>query len=138
MAIRSLNPYLIFEGNAQQAMDFYEKALGARVEALMRYGDVKGNPHPPKEQNRVMQAKLAIGSGVMMVGDSPPGNPAPQGMHVALDFDDPVDMARKFEALALGGHVEMPLHDAFWGARFGMLTDSFGVGWMFNCATQPK
>jgi PhnB protein len=59
-------------------------------------------------------------------------------MHVTLDFDDAADMARKFDALAAGGKITLPLQDTFWGAKFGMLTDAHGVSWMFNCETKKS
>ncbi len=59
--------------------------------------------------------------------------PADSNVHVCLHFDDIPDMKRKFEGLAAGGKVTMPLQETFWAAQFGMLTDAFGVRWMFNC-----
>jgi PhnB protein len=81
---------------------------------------------------------LHLGEGLVMVSDAMPDKPAPRegNVHVALDFDDVGDMTRKFDALAEGGTVTMPLQDMFWGARFGMLTDAFGINWMFNCSTK--
>jgi PhnB protein len=135
MAINSLNPYLCFEGTAQKAIDLYSKALGAKVEGLMRYGDVPGNEQPQKNKDLVMHAKLQVGGGVVMLSDVRPGDTAASGrqVQIALHFDDPVEMGRKFEALSQGGRIELPLQDMFWGAKFGMLTDAFGVSWMFNC-----
>jgi PhnB protein len=73
-----------------------------------------------------------------MLADTPPDRPAQLGnrSHVSLAFDDVSDMQKKFEALANGGQVTMPIQDAFWGAKFGMLKDEFGVQWMFNCQQQ--
>ncbi len=139
MAIKQLNPYLIFNGTAEKAIKLYESALGARTEGPMRYGDVppqNGHKVAPEDKNRIMHALLHIGAGVVMVGDAPPDVKAPTegNIHVSLDFDDLKDMTKKFDALAARGKVEQPLKDAFWGATFGMLTDEFGVCWMFNCA----
>lgn len=136
MAIRNLNPYLCFEGTAQKAIDLYTQALGAKVEGAMRYGDVPGNDQPAATKDLVMHAKLQIGGGVVMVSDARPGDrvaTSGKQVQIALDFDDPKDMARKFDALSQGAKIEMPLQDMFWGAKFGMLTDAFGVSWMFNC-----
>ena len=135
MAIKKLNPYLNFDGTADQAIKLYEKALGAKAEGIMRFGDVPDVKSSPEHKNRVMHALLRLGEGVIMLSDTMPGQPAPAGgnVHVTLDFDDPVDMGRRFEALSTGGKITMPLNDTFWGARFGMLTDAYGINWMFNC-----
>jgi PhnB protein len=135
MPIKQLNPYLNFDGTAEKAIALYERALGAKVESLQRFGDMPGNKPAPENANRVMHASLRLGGGVVMISDTQPGMPFTAGTNVylCLDFDQPDDMATKFDALATGGKVEMPLQDTFWGARFGMLTDACGVHWMFNC-----
>jgi PhnB protein len=135
MSIKSLNPYLNFDGDAHKAIALYESALGAKAEGVMRFGDMPGQPAPPEVKDRIMHAKLQVGGGVIMISDGPPGRPRVTGNnnYVALHFDDPTATAKTFEALAAGGTVEMPLQDTFWGAKFGMLTDVFGVHWMFNC-----
>jgi PhnB protein len=135
MAIRQLNPYLNFDGTAAKAVALYEKALGAKTENIQRFGDVPGMPVAPENKDRVMHALLRLGAGTIMLSDGQPGVPVTAGnnAHVTLDFDDAVDMGHKFEALAAGGKITMPLQDTFWGARFGMLTDAFGINWMFNC-----
>jgi PhnB protein len=137
MAIKQLNPYLNFNGTAGKAIQLYEKALGAKVENLMRFGDAGGQTRP-EHKDLVMHAHLRLGDGVIMISDAQPGVPVPaeSNTHVMIDFDDAADMARKFEALGSGGKVTMPLQDTFWGARFGMLTDAFGIRWMFNCETR--
>lgn len=136
MAIEKLNPYLNFNGTADEAIKLYEKALGAKAGNIMRFGEMGGADVPPEHKNRVLHAPLQIGNGVVMVSDTRPGDPVSttgSNVTVALHFDDPVDMARRFEALAAGGKITMPLTDTFWGAKFGMLTDAFGIRWMFNC-----
>lgn len=140
MSIKQLNPYLIFNGTAEQAIRSYESVLGAKTEGLMRFGDIPGNTPAPENKDRIIHALLRIGTGVVMVSDTQPDSPvATEGnVHVSLDFDDVADMTKKFEALAVGGKVAMPLQDTFWGARFGMLTDAFGVRWMFNAELAPR
>ena len=135
MPIRKLNPYLNFNGTAAKAIKLYETALGAKVENVMPWTDMPGQPPNPAAKDRLMHAVLRIGEGVVMLSDTPPGMPPTVGsnVHITLDFDDGADMARKFDALSAGGKVTMPLQDTFWGARFGMLTDAYGVAWMFNC-----
>ena len=135
MAVKSLNPYINFNGTAEKALKLYESALGAKVNNVMRFGDLPDSKLGPEHKNRVMHAHLQIGGGTLMLSDTMPDAPVvtDSNVQVMLDFDDPADMARKFEALSSGGKVTMPLHDTFWGAKFGMLTDALGIDWMFNC-----
>ena len=135
MAIKKLNPYLNFDGTAEQAIKLYESALGAKTDRIMRWGDVAEMKVEPEHKNRVMHAALFIGEGVIMVSDCQPDQPTTPGdsIQVSLDFDDATDMAKKFDALSAGGKVLMPLQDMFWGAKFGMLKDAYGINWMFNC-----
>jgi PhnB protein len=134
MAIKHLNPYLNFDGTAQKAIALYERALGAKIEHLQRFGDMPGNKQSPENAQRVMHAALRIGPDQIMISDTQPGMPFTVGNnnHICLDFDDPADMAARFDALAAGGSISMPLQDTFWGAKFGMLQDAYGVRWMFN------
>jgi PhnB protein len=131
MSISNVNPYLNFNGTAAKAIKLYESALGAKVESVMPFGD-KG---PPGTKDRIMHATLRLGGGVIMLSDTMPDMPPPAGnnVHVSLNCTDAADMTKQFDALAVGGQVRMPLADQFWGAKFGMLTDAFGINWMFNC-----
>jgi PhnB protein len=135
MSIKKLNPFLAFDGTADKAIALYERTLGAKTETVTRMGDIPGNKPAPENKNRIMHALLRVGEGELMVMDNQPGVPLAIGtnVHMSLDFDDVADMAAKFDALAAGGKVTMPLQDTFWGAKFGMLDDAFGVRWMFNC-----
>ena len=138
MSIKNLNPYLNFNGDADKAIKLYEKALGAKTDNVMRWSDMppgEGNDVKPEHKNRVMHALLHLGPAELMVADALPDQPVRPGdnAHVNLSFDDVADMKKKFDALAAGGQVTMPLQDTFWGAKFGMLKDAFGVQWMFNC-----
>jgi PhnB protein len=140
MAITGLNPYLNFDGNADKAIALYERALGAKTEMIMRFGDAQGMDVAAEHRNRVMHATLNIAGHRIMISDGQPGRAVDSStaVHVALHFDSDLDEAgRRFDALAQGGEVTMPLTDTFWGARFGTLTDAFGIRWMFN-AELPK
>lgn len=140
MSIKALNPYLNFNGTAEKAIKLYESALGAKTEALQRFGEIPGMNVPADQKGRVIHAALRIGPGTVMISDTMPDQPvATEGnAHVMLEFDDVADQKKKFDALAAGGKVTMPLADMFWGARFGMLTDAHGVRWMFNCTTKKE
>lgn len=135
MSIKQLNPYLNFNGTAEQAIRLYESVLGATTEGLMRWGDMPGATVPAEQKDRVMHALLHLGASTLMISDVPSSAPAPSAsnVHVCLHFDDVADMTSRFERLAKDGTITHPLQDTFWGARFGMLTDAFGVRWMFNC-----
>ncbi|HEX2658875.1 MAG TPA: VOC family protein [Polyangia bacterium] len=135
MPVTQINPYLNFGGTATKAIALYEKALGAKVENLQRFGDVPGMEVPPEAKDRVMHASLRIGGSVVMLSDGPPGKsvPSESNIWISLNYDEPQQMAAQFDALAAGGQVVMALQDTFWGAKFGMLTDAFHINWMFNC-----
>lgn len=142
MSIQNVVPYLYFSGNAEQAIHTYEQALGARTEFLTRYSEAPADTQmcAPVDGNRVMHACLAVGSQRLMMSDGPTSMAAPTSanMGVFLDFDDAQEMERRFNALAASGQVTMGVHDTFWGARFGMLTDAFGIHWMFSAMKKPE
>lgn len=136
MAIKQLNPYLNFNGDGGRAVELYQSALGATVVTISRFGDMPGAEVTPETKDRVMHAVLKLGdSGTIMLSDIRPDMAHTPGTnsYICLDFDDAADMAKKFEALSVGGKVTMPLADTFWGARFGTLVDAHGIQWMFNC-----
>jgi PhnB protein len=140
MTIKKITASLAFDGQAAKAIALYERALGAKVESLLRFGDAAAMGHAPpvQDKDRVMHAVLRIGEAQVMVMDAPPSVPLTAGnnVQVALELDDPNEMVSRFDALAAGGEVRVAPHDAFWGAKFGMLTDAFGVRWIFNCPTK--
>lgn len=133
MSILKLNPYINFNGDAAKAIALYEKALGAKVEQLLRFGELPDMA--PEHKDRIMHAALRVGEATLMLSDGQPERPikSRSGSHVCLHFGDAKDMHEKFEALSSGGKVSYPIHDAFFGAKFGMLDDAFGVQWMFIC-----
>jgi PhnB protein len=131
-----LQPYLFFNGQCEQALDFYKKALGAEVEMLMRFKDSPEVCTPPQGlpksfENKVMHAELRVGGARVMVSDGCSMEaPRFQGFSLTLTVGTEAEADRLFSALAEGGKVEMPLGRTFWSPRFGMLEDRFGVGWM--------
>src|SRR5687767_7636422 len=135
MAITQVNAYLNTNGDGHEAVKLYERVLGAKIARLQTFGDIPGSSAAPENKNRVIHALLQVGPGVLMLSDGPSDRSVPttSNAHVCLAFDDVADMDEKFQGLAEGGTVTMPLQDTFWGARFGMLTDRHGIHWMFNC-----
>lgn len=131
MAIRQLNPYIHFNGEAEAAIKLYEEALGAKVVMLTRYAEAP-MPMPDDHERRIMHAELRVDDHPLMLSDGPPGTTmaSRSAMQVALDFTDRAAMTRAFALLAAGGEVAMPLQDMFWGGHMGMLIDRFGVRWM--------
>jgi len=132
MATR-LNPYLNFDGNAREAMEFYQSALGGKLD-IATFGEY-GDEGPSKDG--VMHANLETASGfTLMASDTPPGMPLDQGASVSISLSgDDVDELRGYwEKLSEGAQVTMPLEKQMWGDEFGMLTDRFGIQWMVNIA----
>ena len=139
----TLTPYLSFGGNTRDAFAFYEKALGAKIQAMMSYADMPAPDRPAEgcaeggggPGDGIMHACLMLPGGAMLfAGDAPAGMPytGVQGVMLALQYDT-VDQAQQaFESLGRGGQVTMPLGPTFWARTFGMLTDRFGVSWAVN------
>ena len=128
-----LNPYVNFQGNAEEALNFYAEALGWKIEVVQRYGEA---PMPSDEdyKQKIMHGRLTSGVNVLMLSDVFKGQTVSNNGNVQLSIDvEPgEDIDGVFKRMGEGGTVTMPLEDAFWGARFGMLKDKFGINWMFN------
>jgi len=127
-----VQPYLFFDGRCEQALDFYQKTLGAKVEALMRFKE-SPNPemNPPDSGEKVMHACVRIGDTQVMASDGNcTGKPAFQGFSLSINAANPAEAEQRFNALAEGGQVQMPLNKTFFADRFGMVADRFGVSWM--------
>lgn len=128
--------YLSYDGNCAEAMKFYERVLGARLEALITYGDAPMDdmPMPPEHKGRIMHAYLVHPDFALMAGDTPPGVPYAgiNGAMMAITYPTAAEGRKVFEALAEGGTVTMPLAETFWADTFGMVTDRFGTPWGVN------
>lgn len=126
-----LNPYIAFDGNARQAMEFYHEVLGGKLE-LGTFGDF-GSPEPP-DPGRIMHATLTTADGfTVMAWDVPERVPFNPGTNVALYLGgDDAGLRDYFEKLSAGGTVVMPLRKQVWGDEAGTLVDRFGITWMFN------
>ena len=134
----NVEPYLFFEGRTEEALQFYEQKLGAKIEALMRY---KENPepkyNPPNSANKVMHALFSIGDTKVMASDGNcTGKPSFQGFALTINAKDAAEAKQRFDALAEGGQVQMPLAETFFAKSFGMVADRFGMGWMV--IAEPK
>jgi PhnB protein len=130
--MKSVTTYLMFSGNCRQAMTFYQQGLGGDLE-LRPFPDDQGKPSTDPNAG-IMHARLTrAGAPILMASDTPSGETI-QGnnFNVSIDCESLDELERYFNALSQGGKVRLPLSDMFWGARFGMLTDQFGIQWMFN------
>ena len=130
-----LEPYLFFNGNCAEAIRFYEKALGGKLEMMLKASEVPaGNGCPGADPNAVMHACVSVGSDRLMASDwmSPDPYPGIRGVSLALNYSTVEEAKRKFDVLAAGGKVLMPLGQTFWVESFGMLTDKFGANWMVS------
>jgi PhnB protein len=129
-----VNPYLHYNGNCEEAFNFYVKAIGAKIDVLMH---VEGSPAaehmPPEMAKKVLHAQLLIDGEVVMASDAPPEQfEKQQGFSVCLQIEDPAQGERIFKALADGGTIKMPFGATFWSKGFGMCVDKFGIPWMVN------
>jgi PhnB protein len=128
-----LVPYLHFNGEAEEVLNFYKDAFGGEVIMLNRYGD---SPLQVNEdwKNKIIHARLKFGNNIIMISDSHNGQLASKegNIQLSVEVEDEKKIEEVFNKLAVGGKVTMPLAKQFWGATFGMLQDKFGVNWMFN------
>jgi PhnB protein len=137
--VKEITSYLNFDGNCREAMTFYQKCLGAELH-IMAFSDVPpapGQPPIPKEaKDRIMHARLAKGSTVLMASDTMPGmgQPIQQGNNfwLALNCENAQEVDKFFAEMGDKGKPVMPPQETFWANRFAMVTDKFGVNWMFN------
>ena len=127
-----LTPYLAFNGNCREAMEFYKTVFGGELN-VQTFGEAPVNA-AEKDKARVMHAQLSSGNFMLMASDGMPDRPVTFGDSVSLSVHtqskDETDTL--FHTLSEGGTVTIPLENTFWGAYFGMLIDKFGIHWLFN------
>lgn len=137
-ASRAVRPYLNFEGCCEEALNFYKAALGAEVEALMRFKEAPpGDECPIGEPEKIMHCAFRIGTTTVMASDCRcSGEASFVGVSLALEVPDAADAEKCFAALSDGGSVHMPLGKTFWSPAFGVVGDKFGVCWMISTTPQ--
>jgi PhnB protein len=133
-----VQPYLFFDGRCEEAIEFYKKALGAKVDMMMRFKecpDPQPGMTPAGAENKIMHASLHIGDTAVMASDGRClGKPSFQGFALTINAKDVAEADKLFAALSEGGQVQMPMTKTFFSPRFGMVADRFGVGWMIIVA----
>lgn len=139
----AVNAYLNFQGNTEEAFNFYRSVFGGELLHLQRFKDTPhGDKMSAEDREKIMHVALLIGQGTMIMGTDTlesMGQSLTLGNNISLAVspDSEVDATRIFNGLSTGGKVTMPLEKAFWGAYFGMLTDKFGIQWMVNYDLNP-
>lgn len=133
-----MNPYLNFDGTAEEAFNFYKSVFGGEFTAVHKMGTAPGTEQlPEEEKNRIMHISLPIDEHtVLLASDIMPsfGHKLDVGnnVHICLTPESREDADRLFNGLSAGGTVEMPLEDMFWGAYYGSFKDKYGIQWMVN------
>jgi PhnB protein len=125
-----ITPYVHFNGRCDEAIEFYGKALGAKVQFLMRFKECP-QPVTPGTEEKVMHANLQIGGSTVLMSDGRcDGTTDFKGFALSLTVDSVQEAETFFAALSDGGQVQMPLTATFFSPSFGMVADRFGVCWM--------
>jgi PhnB protein len=132
--MKTLVPYLFFRGNCEEAMNYYKECLAGEITALQRFGDTE-MPVNDDHKQKIMHGELKADGIHMMFSDGAPHKDITEGDNVQLNInlESEEEQDRLFELLSEDGEVTMPLEKTFWGARYGMLKDKFGIRWMLNC-----
>lgn len=130
-----MSPYLLFNGQCEQAFKLYEKCLGGKIQALMPFEGTPAAEQAPAEwRKKILHACLKVDDQLLMGSDCPPEMyEAPKGFHVSVQPKSVAEAERIFHTLAEKGTVKMPIQKTFWAARYGMLVDQFGIPWSINC-----
>jgi PhnB protein len=132
----TVNTYLNFNGNTEEAFNFYKSVFGGEFAVVQRYKDAPGcEGMPIGDQEKLMHIALPIGGNVLMgtdITDPMPASTFGTGISLSVDAESEEEAKRLFDSLSAGGTVTMALDKMFWGALFGMVTDKFGIQWMVN------
>lgn len=135
----TINPYLNFQGNTEEAFNFYKTVFGGEfIGGITRFSNTpEAGKLPENERNKVMHIALPIGKGNMLMATDAlesmrqkvkPGN----NFYISIQADSKEEADKLYNGLSSGGEIELEMHDAFWGDYFGMFTDKFGIKWMVN------
>ena len=129
-----VNAYLFFNGNCAEAMKFYEKTLGGKLDMMKEKDAPKTGPGPQGKSDKILHARLAFDGGALMASDwlAPQPYPGMGGFSVSLTYTKVDDAKRIYDALSKGGKVTMPMDKTFWVEAFGMVVDRFGTAWMIS------
>lgn len=137
-----INPYIHFNGNAEEAFDFYKSVFGGEFQRVARFKDFSNPEHPlpASEENKIMHIALPIGKSSVLMGSDTPEflgkhNENETRSKIAIIPESKEEADKIFNGLSAGGQVEMPIADSPWGSYFGMFRDKFGIEWMVDYST---
>ena len=137
----TVNVYLTFNGNCEEAFNFYQSVFGGEFVNFSRFGEMPSEETgqmPDDEKNRIMHVSLPISAETALMGSDTGGEWASSfipgnNFSVSISVDSTSEADRLFSGLSQDGHVTMPLATTFWGSYFGMFVDKFGISWMMSC-----
>ena len=133
-----INPYINFNGNAEEAFNFYKSVFGGEFALIIRFKDMSSPEFPVAENdaNKIMHIALPIGQNVLMANDVPESmgvvNENENRSKISVSAQSREEADKIFNGLSVGGSIEMPINDSPWGSYFGMFRDKFGIEWMVD------
>jgi PhnB protein len=133
-----INPHINYNGNAEEAFNFYKSVFGGEFTKIMRFKDLASPEFPvdEKEENKIMHIALPIGNNILMANDVPAilgtTNENEHRSKIAISAESREEADKLFNGLSAGGTVEMPIQDSPWGSYFGMFRDKYGIEWMVD------
>ena len=139
-----INPHINFNGNAEEAFNFYKSVFGGEFTRIIRLKDISSAefPVPENEENKILQIALPIGNNTLMANDVPEYmgrvNENENRSKISISAESREEADKLFHGLSQGGTVEMPMADGPFGAYFGMFTDKYGIQWMMEFTAEPK
>ena len=133
-----INPYINFNGNAEEAFNFYKSVFGGEFARIIRFKDISSAEYPvaEKEANKIMHIALPIGKNILMANDVPEFmgkvNENENRSKISISAESRAEADKLFSGLSSGGNIEAPVGDSRWGSYFGMFRDKFGIEWMVD------
>ncbi len=136
----AINPYINFNGNAEEAFMFYKSVFGGEFGKIIRFKDIVSEEFPVSETeaNKIMRITLSIGGNMLIANDVPESlgrvNENENRSKIAITTESKEEAERIFEGLTQGGSVEMSLAESLWGTYFAMFRDKYGIEWIVECS----
>jgi PhnB protein len=140
----SINPHINFNGNAEEAFNFYKSVFGGEFTKIIRFKDLASDdfPVPEHEKNKIMHIALLIGKSMLMANDVPEimgrTNENENRSKIVITAESKEEADKLFNGLSVGGQIEMPISDSPWGTYFGMFRDKYGIEWMVDFDANSK